>query len=723
VLRDDFTVRMKLGTFLRFKTLTIAPDVDAEFVLFNSATIRSHWNIVPYFLTAPKMSEFLRVKNIQTRLDVATIVRTKKGAHMSRVVHRPPCVEYREGISVHGQQRVMVVEYQAQTVEGDCGAPLTIAEARPFNGSYLGFHIAGTTGWYQRYGYATYITREMAQKAVDHFDAYRDNWQADLHERGINLESVSVEEQAGIVGPDKLVSGSFMLLGKVDKPLSMSTRSALRPTPLFFDEVFGPCPTAPAILRAVEVDGERVSPMVRAMQAYQSPLEYNEIPLMDGIVRLATERHRQATQYHMREILSAEEAVLGVSGLKLKKIARDTSAGYPYRLEQTAGKKAFFGDGEDYVLESEEWHGLKKRVEHVVAEAKDGKRLSHIFTDFLKDELRPLHKVTSVATRAISGAPLDYVIAVRMYFGAFLAAMFASHTESGMAPGINHYTEWYRLASLLKTRGQKVFGGDFSRFDASEQPYVHMYILGYINDWYARFGEHNLEDDRVREVLWMDLIHSRHLTGEGNTLQYLVQWNKSLPSGHPLTTPVNSLYSLITLTACYVHSTGDLTDMWSKAFIVTFGDDNVNSVNDSVAEVFNQVTVSQKMKELFNLDYTSDKKGEALVPYEALESVTFLKRTFRHDPDIGSGGWVAPLALSSFLYVPYWSRNKRDEKGDVLNNLQNSLGEMSLHPPEVWDEYYPKLASWAQEVDFGILPFSHRSEARDWVSTRTDVWF
>jgi hypothetical protein len=292
-----------------------------------------------------------------------------------------------------------------------------------------------------------------------------------------------------------------------------------------------------------------------------------------------------------------------------------------------------------------------------------------------------------------------------------------------MAPGINHYTEWYRLASLLKTRGQKVFGGDFSRFDASEQPYVHMYILGYINDWYARFGEHNLEDDRVREVLWMDLIHSRHLTGEGNTLQYLVQWNKSLPSGHPLTTPVNSLYSLITLTACYVHSTGDLTDMWSKAFIVTFGDDNVNSVNDSVAEVFNQVTVSQKMKELFNLDYTSDKKGEALVPYEALESVTFLKRTFRHDPDIGSGGWVAPLALSSFLYVPYWSRNKRDEKGDVLNNLQNSLGEMSLHPPEVWDEYYPKLASWAQEVDFGILPFSHRSEARDWVSTRTDVWF
>lgn len=727
VLRPALTLRMSAGAFNAFPTTSVHEDVDLVFVKFAPSTIRAHWNCVPYFLTKPMLSDFLRVKNVKTRLDIAEIVKPSfKGgsSYISRKTLMPPGIEYRESISVLGCARTMVVEYAAQTVEGDCGAPLCIAESRTYNGCLIGVHTAGTTGWYQRYGFATYTTKEMVMQAIKALDAYSDELEADAVRRGITISPIDAVDQSGIVGPGLLVDGSFDLIGKVSPPLSVGTKSAIRPTPLYFDEVFGKCPTAPAVLRPItNGDGETVRPMIKGLQAYQSPQEVREIPLIDGIVRLATQKHREETEHCMREVLTPEEAVLGIAGLKLKKIARDTSPGYPYRLVHKDGKKDFFGRGEDYELTSDAWYALRERVLYVVEQAKRNVRLCHIFTDFLKDELRSLKKVREVATRVISGAPLDYVIAVRMYFGAFLAAMFSSHTASGMAPGINHYTEWHRIANLLLTRGKKVFGGDFSRFDASEQPYLHMKILEYINDWYARFNVHVSEDDRVREVLWMDLIHSRHLTGDGNTLEYLVQWNKSLPSGHPLTTPVNSLYSLITLTACYVHTTGDLTDMWEKAFIVTFGDDNVNSAHDSVAELFNQVTVSEKMKELFNLDYTSDKKGADLVAYGSIEEVTFLKRSFLRDHDIGSGGWVAPLALDSFLYVAYWSRNKRNEKGDVLNNLQNSLGEMSLHPPSVWDTYFPMLSEWAERVDFGLLPFTKRQEARDWVSTRTDVWF
>nr|APG76687.1 hypothetical protein 1 [Beihai picorna-like virus 78] len=722
VTPGGFKFKLTVETFLAFRGVKL-PGVDLEFVRFDVRTLKSHRSIMSYLLDERQMAALLKCTNTVVRLDVAELVHSKGGVYVQRTSHRSDCLRYVSNMKIGGMDAECLVEYKAQTKEGDCGAPLCIAENRYYGGrSYIGFHVAGSTGVY-RYGYATYVTLENAQAAAKVLGCYRDRFHEDLEQRGINLQPVDAEEQSGIVGDGKLVSGSFLLIGKVDKPLSMAGKTALKASPLQEDGIFGEPPTMPAILRPIRgPDGEIISPMVQGLKAYQSDLEYRDVALIDGIVELATKKHLEVTKYAPRFLLTPEEAVVGVEGLKLKKIARDTSAGYPYRLDGTVGKKAFFGETGDYQLDGPEWEALRERALYVVDSAKQGIRLAHVFTDFLKDELRPLHKVESVATRVISGAPLDYVIAVRMYFGAFLASMFSSHTESGMAPGINHYTEWHRLATRLLEKGDRVFGGDFSRFDSSEQPYVHMKILEYINRWYARNPDHSAEDDRVREILWLDLIHSRHLSGDSHTLQYVVQWNKSLPSGHPLTTPVNSLYSLITLTACYVHATGDIKDMWDKVFINTFGDDNVCSVSETVSEVFNQVTVSKLMKDIFNLTYTSDKKGAELIPYEDIEKVTFLKRSFKRDGHMGSGGWVGPLARDSFLYIPYWYRNNRDPQGDLLRNIEHMLGELCLHEPDEWDKYYQPLFAWASYNDL-TLPFSNREAARDWISTRTDVWY
>ena len=130
-----------------------------------------------------------------------------------------------------------------------------------------------------------------------------------------------------------------------------------------------------------------------------------------------------------------------------------------------------------------------------------------------------------------------------------MAAMFDTYVQNGMAPGINHYKEWFLIVEFLMKAGSAVFDGDFSRFDASEMPWVHIPLLNYINKWYRHNNpEWKEEDDRVRYILWLELVHSRHITGTGNSFKYVVQWNKSLPSGHPLTTVVNSMYSLVTLT-------------------------------------------------------------------------------------------------------------------------------------------------------------------------------
>jgi hypothetical protein len=161
--------------------------------------------------------------------------------------------------------------------------------------------------------------------------------------------------------------------------------------------------------------------------------------------------------------------------------------------------------------------------------------------------------------------------------------------------------------------------------------------------------------------------------------------------------------------------------MWEKVYICTFGDDNVSSVSETVSEVFNQVTVSRMMDTTFGLTYTSDKKGAELVPYEPIEDVTFLKRSFKRDLS-WKGGWVAPLAKDSFLYIPYWFRNSRDPVGDMLRNSELMLGELSLHDQALWEEYYPEIADFFQFNDLE-LPYNTRASARDVMSTRSDVWF
>jgi len=304
-----------------------------------------------------------------------------------------------------------------------------------------------------------------------------------------------------------------------------------------------------------------------------------------------------------------------------------------------------------------------------------------------------------------------------MYFGAFMASMFRHHTDSGMCPGINPFSEWWKLASNLSRHGDKCFDGDFKRFDSSEQPYIHFAILDFVNRWYDD-GEENA---RVRSILWLDLVHSRHLGGDGRDQSHIYQWNKSLPSGHPFTTPANSLYSLITLTACYCHATGDYRDMWDKVYIATFGDDNIVNVGDAVSSSFNQVTVAGAMHDLFGLTYTAGSKGAELVPYTTLSECTFLKRRFVRDT-LGSGGWVAPLDPASFLYISYYYKNNRDLKGEIKDNLENMLGELSLHSVEMWDQYFPLVCEVLAEGGL-VTDLDSRCAYRQMMQARLDAWF
>lgn len=728
---------MPVDTFLRLKMHTI-PGYDIAAVSFGGSFLKATRNILKYFLTQHEMKNLLRGGNTAVRLDVASL---GKNGQLRQVTYNSPTCYYHgaatmttSGVTVDG-----LVRYTAPTVVGDCGSPLMVSENRFYGGRcIIGLHSAGRDNVHGREGYASCVTQELARELFNKLRTYQD----DCVEQAVGdiimptlVGEARVEQQSAL---DKvgLTGGSFELLGELVKPVNLPTQTSLKESAVQRDAIFGPSPTRPAILRGTVRDGVYLEPMVEGLKAYQTDVQAKSVVDMEPIVDLAMKKHWEATRHHPRDILTFEEAISPPESWKMKGLNRKTSAGYKYSDVVTPakpGKTAFFGFEGDLEVDDRNPNlkRLRDDVAHLISEAGFGRRTLVLCTDFLKDELRPLAKVEAVATRVISGTPLDYTIAVRMYFGAFLAAMFDTYVVNGMAPGINHYKEWFLLAEALRSRGTACFDGDFSRFDSSEQPWIHMAQLNYVNTWY-KFNNPNWkpEDETVRYILWMDLVHSRHVCGVGTQLRYVVQWSKSLPSGHPLTTMVNSMYSLICLTGCYIHATGDFTKMWDHVYLCTFGDDNVSSANEEVRDVFNQVVVASLMPKLFGLTYTAGDKSGNLIPYKSLEEITFLKRSFAPDddkenrliPGAPNIGWVAPLAVASFLYEPYWYKNARTPQLDLETRIEHCLSEMSLHPAEVWDKYFPVLQEWCLRNDVG-LKLTSRAAARLFVKTRFDVWF
>lgn len=695
--------------------------------------LRSHRIIVQHFLKDEDVSNLLRGTKSATRLDIGR--ERENGNVVAQTTLSSNVLEYTGKVTANdGSSLTGLLRYEMQTKSGDCGGVLMLSENRYYGGKcILGLHVAGKSDIFTRSGYATILT----------YESVRDVWLSlcgedapkkevfDMVDEVYGEDFVQLESKLAEQG---LIGGSISYIGPAKEPVPIATKTAIKRSIMHGDAPFGPCPVAPAVLHPVIKGDEMVYPMAKAVEAYKSELLVKDPISLEIAAGMAFEPLFDVTKGMCADVLTFEEAVDKVpEGMKLKRINAKTSPGYKYKkyvTPQWPGKTRWLGKDGVTNMDSPEIAELRADVMRIIDSAAEGRREVHVCLDFLKDELRPLEKVEGVKTRMISGTELDYTVAVRMYFGSFCAAMLANPVLCGMAPGINHYTQWGVLADKLLSKGGKVFDGDFSRFDASEQPWVHDAILSVIQRWYARSPNWSARDDDIRALLWQDLTHSIHITGPGCMASHLVQWHKSLPSGHPLTTVVNSMYSLLTLTACYIHLTGDTCDMWKHVFINTFGDDNVSGVDDEVCEMFNQVTVAKAMGDLFGLTYTAGAKDGELVPYTDIYHVTFLKRRFVHD-DIGEEaviggapylGWVGPLAKESFLYTPYFYRNNKSPLVDVQQNCEILQGELSLHSKEDWDVYNTKLVSWADR--HGIkLKFSSRAAARAYIKTRFDVWF
>ncbi|APG77488.1 hypothetical protein 1 [Sanxia picorna-like virus 13] len=612
----------------------------------------------------------------------------------------------RKGLMTNGSNGVLkvdrVIEYgPVMTKHGDCGAPLCLINTSVQGRIALGVHSSGDRDSFK--GYASVVTQELIEEARIKLDVPTDCFSEDLAERGVTAVTQGV-------APESL--DGFTVHTVLEKPVTTCSMSKFYKTYLYGS--VGEYTCRPAHMRPVRTPEGVVYPMTNALAAYSTPTNLVFGPELSDITYEAFKPLFAETKTWTRDIFTFEEAIIGRAD-KFRSIPRNTAAGFPYVYDVRNGKKEFFGDEDMYDLTSDRCKELRKRVEYVIDSARRNKRLSHVFIDFLKDELRSAAKVEAVATRMISSAPLDYTVAFRMYFGAFTSAVMTKNIEVGLAPGINTFgAEWKHMGNALSETGFATFAGDFKAFDASEQPDVHNAILDEINRWYDD-GEDNA---RIRRVLWLELTNSRHIGGDGDNQRFIYSWHKSLPSGHPFTTIVNSLYSLIMLVHAFRQSTGSCIGFWNNVRPFTYGDDNIVAVREKLVPTYNFNVVAKHMDDI-GMKYTPDNKSGGADDTTPLEELTFLKRRFVP----GNGTYLCPLELDSFLYTHYWCKNRKLESTIITDVLENCLHELSLHTEEVWAEHFGALLDTFER--HGIVPNLRPTQDayRRSVLSRTDSWY
>lgn len=590
-------------------------------------------------------------------------------------------------------------KYSADTQVTECGAPVFVRNTKVTDGKICGFHVAGIVDSGE--GFATTFYREDAEKVLGMFD------KSETTEQIIRTPLLEYPREQGQVPPD----AEFIRLGAIEKPVPQPSKTKVRPS-LVYGRIVEP-KTKPCLLRPrgeFDPRGYRLGRLGNITKAIDSDIIENAQKALTDELSSVISAQSEVFNNNIKPYYTFEEAVCGIDGEPfVNAIKRDTSPGFPYvQIPGMTKRTDFFGTAEKYDLSNSKVDFLRMNCSTIENCARENVSVDNIFIDTLKDERKPVHKAHK--TRLFSAGALDYLIVTKQYFNGIVALLEKTRNYCHISVGTNPYSlDWTVIARVLQAKSQCMVAGDFEGFDASQ----HQKLLRAAGEVMIELSKRHLgttdEQALVMRVLLVACINSIHLTG-----REVYQWTHSLPSGHYLTAPINSLFVNLSFGCiwqlCFSNRTYSFArKFWDECGIVAYGDDHIVSIPPERISLFNQMTMPKLFSEI-GLSYTmEDKDAVATQEYRSLGEISYLKRGFLYDKE--TGFWVAPLDLSVVLETPMWIRDCPDERLQTIENLEFAVRELSLHGEDTWNEWFPCLNRLMVELNHYTV-FCNRDEVR-----------
>jgi hypothetical protein len=284
----------------------------------------------------------------------------------------------------------------------------------------------------------------------------------------------------------------------------------------------------------------------------------------------------------------------------------------------------------------------------------------------------------------------------------------ANRIYNQSAVGVNVFDKQWEMIADYLGKENRVIAGDFSNYDG-KLPYCVM--VRFLDTVTAFYGDRGSAAERVREVLFEELVNSRHIM---NGVVY--EWVGSNASGNPLTTVLNSWCNLVLLRYATLKCVDKmhiklalpfLRDIDSHIRYMVYGDDNLISVRRSspFINLVTQNSLTNAFDEM-GLDYTDESKsGGEIDQNRSIYDVSFLKRKWAPNSRSYQRRLLSPLDVNTIMESIQWT-NKKDYNLDaVKNNVINMIQELSQHEEEVFDEHVPAiLAACKSEMNFSPVP-------------------
>lgn len=523
------------------------------------------------------------------------------------------------------------VGYPKQVTEiGDCGA-MHLAET-PLGPQILGLHVAGN----DTKCVSTTVTPDMLETIKEHFQ------RPILRDGAPELSSESATREISTLNrkstlrwiPAGVAAAYGSYTGWRNTP-----RSTVKPT---------------FIQDAVLEEGITVKHGKPVMGSYE-PWRIAALDMVNPVTDLNLSVLKQCKESFLQDILSgiSKEALKevhvyddvtalnGAPGVAfVDKMNRNTSMGAPWRT----GKKHFLVDlpvSDEYPNAVKFKNEVMVRVQDCITKYENGERYMPVFTGQLKDEALPFKKIDAKKTRVFAAAPADWSFVVRKYLLSVIRLIQTNKYVFETAVGTNAAsTQWEELRAYLTQHGEDhMIAGDYGRFDKTMPPCIILAAYDIIREICRAAGytpKQLLVVQGIAEDTAFPLID---FNGD------LVEFYGSNPSGHPLTVIINSLANSLYMRYCYTILSPERSCVHFKrdVALMTYGDDNAMGVRKE-ATFFNHTAIQQTLA-ASGITYTmADKEAES-IPYIHIDQISFLKRLWRYDEDVGA--YLAPLEMDS----------------------------------------------------------------------------
>lgn len=553
--------------------------------------------------------------------------------------------------------------YEIPTDVGDCGSVL-IAHNPSLGSKILGHHLLNIRESIE--GASCVLTRQVIERTLAKFKTPTikiADMQANIKEICPSYTAISPTGEIETYEAPYEFSG-VQYIGKIH-PWSALPSNDVIPSQLFNWLPDLEKKTAPAL----------VTPECRtlALKKVGQPDVYVSKTILDMAAKNYLNKLMSSKVRRDNNVVSLEEAVFGVPEDKFfPSINVSSSPGYEWKKlgDHNSGKSKWINLNNRFIHPD-----IIEAVHMRIEAAKENVAIPVIWEDVCKIERRPLEKIAQKKTRVFSAGPIDFTIAFRMYFGSFISFMMHNRIRNESAVGINPQgVEWTVLAEHLKSAStNNMIAGDFSNYDGTQNITMLWKILDIVNAWYD-----DEKENEIRRVLWHGIMSSVHVAGN-----ICYAWHHSNPSGNPMTTLINTMYNCLVFRYVWYLNFPSLNfSMYVK--MIAYGDDNILSISDQVADHFTPELISKGISRL-GMTYTNTSKtGD--VRFLKMEEVTFLKRAFIEQ----DGLYMAPLDLDTLLEIPCWT--KRGLPTDIFaQSLCNVNDELALHGKEIYEKYSARL--------------------------------